>query len=236
MKPPLIVEFVGLPGAGKTTIANEVIARLATAGLNCASKSDLTGSFKTYQRWTKLMHYALYSVEDPGLFTAALLYGFHVKPLNIESMRRSIGLIRKSHLYQDYVAQHGSYDIILLDQGLIQDIWSVGITGYRPGEKYLVRLVNAIAWHSPYMVVKFDIDVETSGTRIGERTTMASRFDRVGPDTRIQMLSKHKTALGVITGLVRKVGKARFHRVDAKCSIEDNAGSISSHILHRLNA
>ena len=85
------------------------------------------------------------------------------------------------------------YDFIILDQGLIQSIWSIAVTGQQPSNgEYLERVLDSILDEIPLFVIMVDIETELAIDRIVSRPTMRSRFDRMLPSQAEAILSKHK--------------------------------------------
>ena len=79
----------------------------------------------------------------------------------------------------DAVACDRDCDIILLDQGLLQETWSVSITGTPPQTKYLKREITPLFYNRSTLIIYCQLDIATAFKRMQNRLTTNSRFDRM---------------------------------------------------------
>lgn len=192
---PQIVEFVGLPGAGKTTIVNLLCA--APTGPYARGGGDEIIRFsKSVNGWgdqekrlkrsllkvMKIMLSLGWIVLYPGLFQRVVHY-----TVCMSRQPRLLALARLrqfycclSHLtwikiYRRFFSVPTEY--ILLDQGVLQAILSLDLEG-----RHLpVEVLKDITL--PDMVVFIDVDAAVASQRVFARPTHTSRLDRMHMQT-----------------------------------------------------
>lgn len=230
--PPRVVEFIGLPGAGKTTIARLVIEELTTAGNRCfglntlsnpetieKKKGGLTDKLKT-----------LYSVASSFVFynriaRDALSYVLHTKPISLASLHRFIAFLVRLNFIRKMMSSN--YDLIILDQGLIQYIWSMRAFGdSSTNDKYLKRLLRDILDEISPLVILVDVEVGLAAQRVNNRSTMRSRFDSMVTDQAGTLLAEHQDVLTEIVKLIEKFKGTIFMNVSGAQPVKKNISLI----------
>ena len=103
----------------------------------------------------------------------------------------------------DAVACVNHCDVILLDQGLLQEIWSVGITGNPPHGKFLKREINPLFLDRSTLIIYCQLDVNTALKRIQNRQTKNSRFDRLNSTQAYSLMKKYAAYLEEIISCAR---------------------------------
>lgn len=230
--PPLVIEFIGLPGAGKTTIAQIAIEELTAAGYRCFSLSTYSdpesvdkksGGF--FRKLKTLYHFALSCAVYRQFAVNALLYTIHVKPFSLVNLRRFLILLVRLKFMRTLM--NGNYDLIVLDQGLIQYIWSIAVTNEQPNnDKYLERVLKSILDEISLFVIIVDVEAELAIERITRRPTMRSRFDRMSSSEAEAMLSRHKDVFAQIVDSADKFRKTGYLNINGSQPIKNNVGLI----------
>jgi len=171
---PIIIEFVGLPGAGKSTVAKELFEKLSDKYIvKYANKFWAEPSFKSIKNKIRLIPCSL---RDLKVLLLIIYNCFLIQPFNFSRIWRGILLyftIKKTlHLKKDNCS-----DFLLLDQGIMQDLVSLSIPR-NPAQKInhesIIKLVNLT---NNYIVVWFEINKNESLKRIKKRKSNMSRFD-----------------------------------------------------------
>lgn len=236
--PPLIVEFTGLPGAGKTTITNAVISELTKEGYDCFPSSTLDNS-KTDERRIlgqlfaklRLLFYLTFCLVKHNHVTLnALRYAFRVTPFNLAGFRRVLMLVTRLELISSVTGD--DYDFLVFDEGLIQNIWSIVITGNPPSKKYLIRLLRNLLEEITLAIILVDVDIDIAVKRIEERSTSHSRFDRMSPNKAEKLLLKNAQHFECITGYAVALKKADRLKIEGSSPIEDNVNAIVHFVDH----
>lgn len=204
MRSAPIIEFAGLPGAGKTTIARAALAELEGLGLRCYCNESLANRHVVHRRKSPrvsgklrtLGRLALSSIRYRRVAFDLVRCIAHTRSRSLASLTRAANLLI---LLDDLRAiPAGRYDVILLDQGLVQYIWSIFVAGGLPPDQHLRRLLATIFEEVPLTIIFVEIDAAAAASRIGRRETQASRFDEFSPARVQAYLSKYKVVFGKI--------------------------------------
>ncbi|MDZ7957337.1 MAG: AAA family ATPase [Aulosira sp. DedQUE10] len=237
---PLILEFVGLPGAGKTTVCHEVASLLKEQGVSLVAGDEILYQWKQQSNWQQLRKLIPQTQNQWQILLHSLFLASQVKPTNGQSFSKAakiftnvkrLDAIARSHSVSEIsaapraIARHQDPQIILLDQGLLQETWSVGITGTTPALEN-VRQELALLFHQrPMAIVYFQIDVDTALERVQNRPTAESRFDRMHPEAAQQLLSKYVSYLQEIISCTQTFN-IPILEIDSSLPIDEKAQNI----------
>lgn len=170
------VEFFGVPGAGKSTIARRASERLAATQAVTEPTYELAHEVSTASRYRKKGSYAADAVarRPRRALEVARLIAATDQP-----SRRGLGKLAFNWLYVDgVVGSRPPGELRVLDQGLLQAAWSVGLAAARDQIGVLVeRAVEALSRSGPALVVLVDVEPETARERIAARSDGDTRVD-----------------------------------------------------------
>lgn len=171
----LVIEFLGLPGAGKTTLTSRLSPLLQDLGISIHEPSFKRRHGKTGNRIFVKLHMVI----------GELFFHFHFTLLSIwyillsrqTSWRDTIttcfnwlfcaGIIRQNSLQTKPV---------LLDQGIFQALWSIRYSCmYEPAS--LELLLNSLIC-MPFIVVVLDTEPSIIRKRLHERPGSSSRLEK----------------------------------------------------------
>lgn len=226
---PLVAEFVGLPGAGKTTVADRVVAELSAVGLACGSRFSVHE-----QDIHPVLHYLRL-----GLFYLR----------DLPELRASLELIRTSHpvtpakiaqsfrflslwAYRLQLLTGRGYQTVLLDQGVVQGAWSLMLRN--PWQEEAIgdavrRIIRST--QLPYCLVYFDVPIETALDRISQRTSLDSSFDRLEKSEARRRMQLHSSGLErLFLQTVQSTGLP-YIRVDATKPVAEVAEEVRAMVL-----
>ncbi|QIR39857.1 AAA family ATPase [Tolypothrix sp. PCC 7910] len=232
---PLILEFVGLPGAGKTTVCREVASRLKNQGLSLIGGDEILQQWKQQNTWQKLIKLIPQTQNQWQILLYSLFLASQVKPTNKQSFSKAakifanvkrLDAIARSAAPRA-IAHHQDSQIILLDQGLLQEIWSVGITGTTPSGENIKQELALLFNQRPMAIAYFQIDVDTALERIQNRPTAESRFDRMHPEAAQQLLSKYVAYMQEIVNCAQTFS-IPILEIDSSLPIDEKTQSILS--------
>lgn len=199
---PLVLEFVGLPGAGKTTVFHEVVALLREQGVTVAARDEILQQWQRQPLWQRLWKLIPQTQNQWRILLHSLILASQVKPSNWSSFAKAIKIFANVKRI-DAIARHQDSQLILLDQGLLQETWSVGITGTLPSLNILKQELALLLHQRPIAIVYFQIDVETAIERVQNRPTAESRLDQMDAKAAHQLLSKYMDYLQDIINCVQ---------------------------------
>jgi hypothetical protein len=88
-------------------------------------------------------------------------------------------------------------DIVIHDEGLVQNLWSIVIGSDGWSEGAMEGALDAVVCGMPtgFRFVYFDLDVETALARIRQRPGRPSRFGRLSPPAAGRLLARHRRQL-----------------------------------------
>lgn len=184
MSTPIVVEFVGLPCVGKTRLSREVARRVRERGMTVAEPTWRHSTARTPRRLAAKATYASRRLATNPHHTMGMLVRV------LESRQPSIQDLVSVGFNLVYVtgvlgsSRTSRTDVILLDQGWYQALWSVGLASTDDP-------VRAIAGMSIADRVKPDLVVHVTGSpeviedRMNERDDGSTRwFDSAGMSER----------------------------------------------------
>lgn len=229
---PLVIEFIGLPGAGKTTTAQIAIESLTSVGYHCFAQNTLENPESIEKKrggilskLRMLYHFLLSCVLYRNFAWNAFKFALTIKPFSFVNLRRFIVLVVRLKFLRSKI--NGNYDLFILDQGLIQYVWSIAITGKQSGNSnYLEGVLKSIINELSLYVIMVDVEAELAIKRIIARPTMRSRFDRMSPSSAEIMLSEHKKMFSQIVNLSASFRNTGYLSVNGRQSIQENVGII----------
>lgn len=238
MSLPLVVEFIGPPGAGKTAVAHEVIAQLEGAGYRCFGHSKASApesidkkSGGTVSKLKTLVGLAVLCLKHRQLAFAALRYTQAIRPRNVASLRRLFILLSRFGFVRGVMFE--GYDFLILDQGPLQNIWSIGTTGDgRPADRDLLRVVRTVVEDLAPIVVLVEVDAELASERVANRPTMRSRFDHMSRSKARECLAQHEELFSRLFEFAGRVGSPEGVRLDGSRPIAHSTDRLLP-IIHR---
>jgi adenylylsulfate kinase-like enzyme len=207
---PLIIEFAGLPGAGKTTIVDRIIEMEHQENLGVLSFRHLSHleyrENRAAQRLRRVTGAAGLLVKRPGMMWHLLRYALWAKPFVLSRMRHVWDFValaqqldcRRADVPREHRAE-------LLDHGFVQTLGSLSVPRAAAGSANLGLLVaDALAdWVDGLVWV--ECSPETALSRVRRRVGGGSRFDR-WPDEVFRQ--NQRTMLQVLGDAVQRVGRA----------------------------
>lgn len=219
-----VVEFLGLPGAGKSTIAASLVAELRAKHVDVRTTDDFVtwlagrSSFEKVEIVVRSLPRALTQLWRVLLFAGSL------RCSNGLPMGRVAQLPFVNCCFDRYLRLHKSC-VVVMDQANMQLVWSVGAYAASYKASALDRLCSAACGQAPrlYAFVAATPDLVTE--RIRQRPSNASRFDR-------ESESGLRGALNASTALMKDIAHClvrngeRVMVLDATASIESNAQAL----------
>jgi hypothetical protein len=172
---PLLIELLGQPGAGKTTLAHA-----AAADLNLLGTADLSAGWRNLPFPRKASLAAQVILDGAGL-GQALRVVTRESLFHPDSIARLGRLLAKSHWIR---AQGGR---LLLEEGALQDLWSIYYSAgrTRPDPHLLAPLVRSLYQGVEAQIILLEVDPQIAFDRVRGRRAGKSRLDRLAaPDLR----------------------------------------------------
>jgi hypothetical protein len=177
-----------------------------------------------------------FQVTHPYPLAAALWFGLSVRPLNIASVSRAVRA--SSWAYGLSRIRNEDLKCVVLDQGIVQELWSVTLTGdhWSPAALDAVfRGVFAATSVSPALVY-LDVGIDEAVARLRQRPTGTSRFDRMQPAEVRRLLTKREARLKQIFERAVAVTGARWCKVDGGRALEAVCADVMAFVDSMANA
>jgi len=188
----IVVEFVGPTGSGKTTNCQCFTELLKMHHFNVYEFKDVKNYFyglPFYDRGHVYLR-TIWAYSGNLLFYTLTLVRHGI--VSVESIYRYLKLCVFNTALKKFIRDH-KVDIILLDQWIIQGLWSATIFRTSTYDQLYQKLSRF--YFNVDFVLYFDIDVVTASERIESRTSNRSRFDHMIQDTRLSELLKYNKYL-----------------------------------------
>jgi thymidylate kinase len=228
MNAPVIIEFVGLSGAGKSTVAEELTETLRQQGKRCATRQMIGGrELPRPEHYRRLVQFLF---THPWVLTGSARLG-------LPAMRHGTSRLREAlrfHVwsYRLAVGRKMECDIVILDQGVIQEGWGLMVrqTGWNHDAVAAAALDVIARVKATYALVYFEVDRGVAAQRIATRDLGESRFDGMRQSEASQLLALHEPTLrSLYDGAVRQLILPSL-RVDAGKPVAELVSQISAFI------
>src|SRR6266513_4037316 len=175
----LLVEFVGLPGAGKTTLASAVARRLARRGLAVKNVGSLYPDTSWKVRARKMARGLRETLLRPQ---SAYRSGLAVLASGQRSLVDAAKALHNWLFISSVVEENGSgAHVVLLDEGVFQALWSIGYSG-RDGALAALLYDLYPLFPRPDLVVIVDVGPAIAAARLAARPFGGSRLERAPAD------------------------------------------------------
>jgi thymidylate kinase len=124
-------------------------------------------------------------------------------------------------------------DVVVLDQGPVQDAWSVTVPARSWGETAMQAAVGRLmqVTRMPRALVYVDVDIETASERLLQRRGISSRFDGLSAIQTRTWLTHYGRSLSSVFQYAVTVSNASFVRVDGRLPLDE----VSHHVARFLD-
>lgn len=224
----IVVEFVGLPGSGKSTVCERVKAILDEAGMRSSTTEDFVKWSASLGKPRKLW----LLIQSPVRVLRHLLNGLRfwasLDRHTLASLRRVVLAPMIARSLERFL-KSDSAPITLLDQADVQGIWSIGAHARSYDCKALSDFLRSSVADGFRLYVCLRADVAFASRNVAARTGGGSRFDALAA-------AKTREALLVAQPLMTEIHRwldVRGNKVlmlDAEADVEQKASLIASQV------
>ncbi|RDV37393.1 hypothetical protein DV096_12840 [Bradymonadaceae bacterium TMQ3] len=214
------IEFIGLPGVGKSTCVERVINGLQHRGVDCLDR-------QTYRRLTSRRHqersrpqrgfdYLFFLSKHPAVFRHGTSLSQKLGAPHPRALKRLYHLTRK---LQNASLINATLDerLVVFDQNIVQEIWGLIDLRALPESTWLDPLVEACRPWLPDLVVALRLEPALALERLHERANAGGAFIEFGlPAT----LSAEDYARGhrIFDSLLASLRRVGVHCIDIDAS------------------
>ncbi len=199
----MIVECTGLPGAGKTTV--------------CKLVSEPHGS-KGAVPLTAIRP----NMEILRAGRHILTLSLSMRPFRFKRLKRAFNLI----VFLRHYEHRGL--AILLDQGIVQKIWSIMADANPHSSERLRRVMASLLPFAPDWVVWLETPLAAAAQRLHAREDGKSRYDTLPPDEILRHLTVRRALLRDLTEQFCRATNARLLEIDGTQPASANAARIEA--------
>ena len=224
---PLILELVGLPGAGKTSVAEQLIPLLRSRGIACADRQLVfPGSPSRPVRYVKL---AAFAARHPRILLSSLAYALAVLPVTSERMRSALTLMIWTHRLK--MSRTRRFSLVLLHEGLVHNAWCVLLRGklwsIHAQRAALRSALSCVGL--PFAFVYLDVALDVAIERVSGRST-TPLFNMNNREESERLLATHGPLLNGIFRHAVEVTGAPYLRVDAGRPLQEVCAEVLSFV------
>jgi len=226
---PLIVEFIGFTGAGKSTIADKLVQSLEHRGLNAVDVKDLIrdrwrDKNRHARKANRFFFHLGYPFRNWKLCTCALKYVLGTRPIRLKEIKWIRYLFVLDWIYKEIRADKSSngYEVAISSDGFLQIIWTLTLLKQAPSHDDLrLFLETVLEDHDVYPVI-FVIDAEEAYSRVRGRHEAGSRLARLTRDEFVQRLVSNRETLEAIFQISRARSSFGSLSVHTSKKVEEN--------------
>ena len=222
---PLIIEFNGLPGCGKSTICRQLKKKLEELG------HDVCFSYR--RKFTPRNQYWLFF--NPKfwhvILSSARFSRFMDKRQSLSRLVFTPFFIR---MYNDFISDRKN-GILLADQGIVQSILSMAHTDSIPTSNNLNQLLTACEMGNiPIILINCQASLNVVNTRMIKRPNDYSRIGKLPKEGRLQSLKIQESNLSsILTCLTKMFPDIPQLYINTENSVENNVNDIITFIINR---
>lgn len=182
--PLKLIELYALPGAGKSSVVGAFVQRSPVT-----TRKDMSRAWRKLPRFRRFAYIAR-AAAYRGQWSVATRFAIAARLVTVESQFRLLRLVAKSAWIR---SRSGT---VLLDQGFLQDIWSILLSNRssRVRPALVSPLLHALYDGMDTTIVLLEVDCATAAARVAGRTGGDSRFDSL-PHPRLRQSIERANAL-----------------------------------------
>lgn len=221
IKKPVLVEFNGLPGSGKTTVANLLYSRFETAGYNVDERENtyLINRLGSFSRYWKML-------KSGGILLPWRLFSYYlsIEPLKLDRLRQVKRIYDWTASYVRLFEQGGrGWDVVIVSEGFVQAVVSAVFLDDFGKKKELQHMLGYFLNRNfNIVIVDCIIDESVATKRIMSRLGKTGRFDRMAVTHIEGNLIRHNKNLEIVRRNLRYMGCPETVRIDMEKSPEEN--------------
>lgn len=189
---PLVIELCGLPGAGKTTIASQLVTGLMNRGVTARVvdryvSADVSCPARLSRKAATLVR--VVTSNPRGEFAAARLLSS-----GQPSSRDKVALPVQWWVAKEVLARSRLLSgVAVAEEGLVQALWSAGLVMRHDSAAELVRLAQTAV--TADVVAHVDVPLHVAIDRLRNRQSRHSRVQRMGGQQQLAVLEAGNSLL-----------------------------------------
>ena len=228
--PACVFEFLGLSGAGKTTLQRLVLEILANQYDRVHGREDLRRWLRETPKYQKATISALnFHISAPRMLTFAQ-YAVSMRPRMPTRLSMALKLTQYPLYLREFIRRRKT-EVLVLDEWGVQWLWAIGIGRTIHGDSALKRALMAYTRACPATTyVHVAVSAEEAASRIVSRVGENTIFDGHPIETVLPLLKQSERGMGLLADAIEECGQ-RVLRIDATDDPMSNASKIATFAL-----
>lgn len=221
IKKPVLVEFNGLPGSGKTTVANLLYNKLDAAGYNVDQRENtyLINRLGNLGRKWKILN-------SGGFILPWRLFNFFlsIEPVRLDRLRQIKRIYAWTSSYVRLYREGGrGWDVVIVSEGFVQAVVSAVFIDTFGKKKELQDLLRYfLDKNFNIIIIDCMIDEHEAKERILSRQRAKGRFDQMSVTHLERNLEIHNRNLETVRRNLRYMGCPETVKIDMQDTPEEN--------------
>lgn len=214
-KGPIIIEFFGMPGCGKTTTAKALIASLTEDKYTCCNRYFRNRLYKS--KFFQL--FAPYNL--PIIWRLSI---DAIKKHNfIDSLPGILAICQFNQMYYHYSSLSGDRNVMILGQGVMQGFLSMAHTAELPRKECIINTLEKLKVGKARFVSIFcNLAPITSFSRLRGRRFQQGRLDRLSDTDLLNALIKQKDNADNLLSILKDSRTVEIIEIDTNKSVDSN--------------
>ena len=237
----VFIEFIGLPGAGKSTITPARMASLIRKGVKVASIENIGNTnwrkgFGSDRMPGKLTFHLFYILRHATFVKHVLRYILRTRPFSVADGLRIRHMFSLDELYRQvrFGRFSDGYDIAVCEDGFLQVIWSLTSMRQVPSDEDVAKLLQFLCSRHRIYPVYLSADARTSLERMLGRERPRSRIAFRPRDEALQRLERQQEAIRCLYRVSSRLSRRGGLCIQATRSVAENVETIMEEVLEIL--
>ncbi len=230
-KYPIIIEFNGLPGSGKTTLSKKIIDNLRKNNINGMLYQEYK---EMYQKKLKLIDMLFFAFKLLNISNWKFLYYTFFcankdYKLNKNRFKKTYSVLY-FYINMKDMKKRSDIDVVVFDQGIVQAIISIIYLDGFYSEKYIKGILKCLNKTIGEMhIINIDLSIDGALERVMDRKNLLCKIDRMNVVDAQEMLEINYNIFDKIRGIINDINFKRLN-IDGNLHIEKNASIIEDWI------
>lgn len=213
-----VVEFIGPPGCGKTTLTRLVQDSLGSLGYRCLDAHANSRASRRLDRLRTLVDAGQFYIQRPALLIGVARFAAALRSADPWVPRIARIILKQAYMVtrMERVAEAKGCDVVIFDQSIMQSIWSMLVSSKELPEKELRRLLSTLRRHIASVVIQCQLESKTAHQRMMSRESGWSRFADMDADAAISLLDDRLPYFAAIARLAQAATGCTVMTVDTR--------------------
>jgi thymidylate kinase len=229
---PLIIEFVGLPASGKTTITKELGQLLNDSGQRALVRGQILR--RTGRMLVHRIILLLFRIWNWKLYLAAFACSRLSYPVPLARPDPAYHVVLLA--FFETRGGGGRFDAFLFDQSIVQALWGMRTDGPEiPNDKQTRLLARYFALTAaPRVFVFVEVEPDEAVDRLLKRGRRDERFTKRPKEELHQLFTDTRPDLEEVLARAARLTNAPIWRIDGRLPPDENAQRLAAMVEEHL--